>query len=140
MANSKMQEVYMKRRFLYLIIPIITLVLESLPYGAVCIFATSPTERVRETFSYFHLTPFGYANFTPFFTAIITCIVFVLLIAYCIKGNPNAAIKAKNILYVAVVMSLGALIFGIEYYPIVAGLITLTLVAELLFLQFTIKK
>ena len=105
----------------------------------VCIFATSPTERIRETFSYFDLTPFGYANFTPFFTAIITCMVFVLLIAYCIKGNPNAAIKARNILYVAVVMSLGALIFGIEYYPIVAGLITLTLVAELLLLQFTIK-
>ena len=130
----------MKKRFLYLIIPIITLVLESLPYGAVCIFATSPTERIRETFSYFDLTPFGYANFTPLFTAIITCIVFALLIAYCIKGNPNAAIKAKNILYVAVVMSLGALVFGIDYYSIVAGLITLSLVVELLLLQFTIKK
>ena len=130
----------MKKRFLYLIIPIITLVLESLPYGAVCIFATSPTERIRETFSYFDLTPFGYANFTPLFTSIITCIVFALLIAYCIKGNPNAAIKAKNILYVAVVMSLGALIFGIDYYSIVAGLITLSLVVELLLLQFTIKK
>ena len=130
----------MKKRFLYLIIPIITLVLESLPYGAVCIFATSPTERIRETFSYFDLTPFGYANFTPLFTSIITCIVFALLIAYCIKGNPNAAIKAKNILYVAVVMSLGALVFGIDYYSIVAGLITLSLVVELLLLQFTIKK
>lgn len=130
----------MKKRFLYLIIPIITLVLESLPYGAVCIFATSPTERIRETFSYFDLTPFGYANFTPLFTAIVTCIVFALLIAYCIKGNPNAAIKAKNILYVAVVMSLGALVFGIDYYSIVAGLITLSLVVELLLLQFTIKK
>ena len=52
----------MKKRFLYLIIPIITLVLESLPYGAVCIFATSPTERVTETFSYFDLTPFGYST------------------------------------------------------------------------------
>lgn len=130
----------MKKRFLYLIIPIITLVLESVPYGAVCIFATSPTERVRETFSYFDLTPFGYANFTLFFTAIITYIVFVLLIAYCIKGKPNAAIKAKNILYVATVMSLGALILGIEYYTIVAGLITLTLIAESLLLQVTIRK
>ena len=130
----------MKKRFLYLIIPIITLVLESLPYGAVCIFATSPTERVKETFSYFDLTPFGYANFTPLFTAVITCIVFVLLIAYCISGNSNIAIKAKNILYVAVVMSLGTLIFGIDYYSIVAGLITFSLVVELLLLQFTIKK
>lgn len=57
-----------------------------------------------------------------------------------LKGNPNIAIKAKNILYVAVVMSLGALVFGIDYYSIVAGLITLSLVVELLLVQFTIKK
>ena len=42
----------MKKRLLYLVLPIITLILEILPYGAVCIFATSPTETIRETFSY----------------------------------------------------------------------------------------
>ena len=76
----------MKKRFLYLILPIITLILEALPYGAVCVFASSPTERLRETFSYFDLTPFGYANFAPLFTAIITCLIFILLMIYCIKG------------------------------------------------------
>ena len=70
----------MKKRFLYLVLPIITLILEVLPYGAVCIFASSPTDRIRETFSYFDLTPFGYANFAPLFTAIITCLVFILLL------------------------------------------------------------
>ena len=142
----------MKKRFLYLLLPIITLILEILPYGAVCVFAPSPTERVKETFSYFDLTPFGYANFAPFLTAIITCLIFVLLLTaiitclifvllviYCIKGNVRTAIKAKNILYVAVVISLGPLVFGIAYFSLVAGLITLSLVAELLFLQFTIK-
>lgn len=129
----------MKKRFLYLLLPIITLILEILPYGAVCVFAPSPTERVKETFSYFDLTPFGYANFAPFLTAIITCLIFVLLLVFCIKGNVRTAIKAKNILYVAVIMSLGPLVFGIAYFSLVAGLITLSLVAELLFLQFTIK-
>ena len=47
------------------VLPALTIVLELLPLGAVCIFATSPTERVKETFSYFSLTPFGYANFAP---------------------------------------------------------------------------
>jgi len=47
------------------VLPALTIVLELLPFGAVCIFATSPTERVKETFSYFSLTPFGYANFAP---------------------------------------------------------------------------
>ena len=130
----------MKKRFLYLVLPIITLILEVLPYGAVCIFASSPTDRIRETFSYFDLTPFGYANFAPLFTAIITCLVFILLLVYCVKGNVRFAIKAKNILYVAAVMSLGPLVFGLSYFSVVGALITTCLIAELLLLQFRIKQ
>ena len=130
----------MKKRLLYLILPIITLILEILPYGAVCNFANSEGEPWRRTFSYFDLTPFGYANFTPLLTAIITCLIFVLLVIYYIKGNVRTAIRAKNILCVAVVMSLGPLVFGITYFSLVAGLITLSLIAELLLLQFSIKK
>ena len=129
----------MKQRFLYLVLPIITLILEVLPYGAVCIFASSPTDRIRETFSYFDLTPFGYANFAPLFTAIITCLVFILLLVYCVKGNVRFAIKAKNILYVATVMSLGPLVFGFAYFSLVGGFITVSLLAELLLLHFTMK-
>ena len=69
----------MKKRFQYLLLPIITLILEILPYGAVCNFAPSPTERIRKTFSYFDLIPFGYANFAPFLTAIITCAILAFL-------------------------------------------------------------
>lgn len=129
----------MKKRFLYLVLPIITLILEALPYGAVCVFAASPTDRIRETFSYFDLTPFGYANFAPLFTAIITCLVFILLLVYCVKGNIRFAIKAKNILYVATVMSLGPLVFGFAYFSLVGGFITVSLLAELLLLHFTMK-
>lgn len=130
----------MKKRFLYLLLPIITIVLEILPYGAVCIFATSPTERIKETFSYFDMIPFGYANFAPLLTAILTCVFFLLLIIFCIKGNVRMAIKAKNMLYVAIVISLGPLVYGFEYFSLVAGLITLSLVAELLLLKYTIKE
>ena len=129
----------MKKRFLYLVLPIITLILEALPYGAVCVFAASPTDRIRETFSYFDLTPFGYANFAPLFTAIITCLVFILLLVYCVKGNIRFAIKAKNILYVATVRSLGPLVFGFAYFSLVGGFITVSLLAELLLLHFTMK-
>ena len=132
--------VSMKKRLLYLILPIITLILEILPYGAVCNFARPEGEPWRKTFSYFDLTPFGYANFAPLFTAIITCLIFVLILVYCIKGNVRTAIKAKNILFVAVVMSLGPLVFGIRYFSLVGGLITLSLIAELILLQFSIKK
>ena len=37
------------------VFPALTIVLEALPLGAVCTFAPSPTERVRETFSYLAL-------------------------------------------------------------------------------------
>ena len=130
----------MKKRLLYLILPIITLILEILPYGAVCIFATSPTETIRETFSYFDLVPFGYANFAPLITAIITCIVLLLIVVYCLTGNQKWAIKAKNILYVCAAFSLGPLVFGISFFSFVGALITISLIAELLLLQFSIKK
>ena len=129
----------MKKRLLYLLLPIATLILEVLPYGAVCIFASSPTERIRKTFSYFDLIPFGYANFAPLLAAILTCVILALLIFFCVKGAMPAAVMARNLLYVAVAMSLGPLILGIAYFSLVAALITLLLVGELLLLQFSIK-
>ena len=129
----------MKKRFLYLLLPITTLILEILPFGAVCNFADGPNNTIRKTFSYFDLVPFGYANFAPLLTAIMTCLIFVLILIYCIKGNVRIAIKAKNILFVAIVLSLGPLVFGIRYFSLVGALITLSLVAELLLLQFAIK-
>ena len=130
----------MKKRLLYLILPIVTLILEILPYGAVCNFANPEGDPWRKTFSYFDLTPFGYANFAPFLTAIITCLILVLIVVYCIKGNVRMAVKAKNILFVAVVVSLGPLVFGVRYFSLVGGLITVSLAAELLLLQFSVKK
>lgn len=129
----------MKKRLLYLLLPIITLVLEILPYGAVLVFSDGE-QNYRETFAYFDFTPFGYANFAPLFTAIITCLIFVLLTIFCITGNARMVTKAKSILYVAVIMSLGPLVFGISYFSLVGGLITLSLIAELLLLHFAIKK
>ena len=129
----------MKKRLLYLILPIVTLILEILPYGAVCVFAPSPTERVKETFSYFDLTPFGYANFAPLFTGIITCIILLLLGIYCITGKTRLAIMAKNILYVCAVFSLGPLVLGFHFLSVVGVLITLCLIGEILLLRHLLK-
>lgn len=111
-----------------------------MPYGAVCNFADGPGNTIRKTFSYFSLVPFGYANFTPLITAIITCIMFILLIIYVITNKQVFVIKAKNILYVCILFSLGQFIFGLSYFSIVSGLITITLVGELLLLIYTLKQ
>lgn len=125
----------MKKRLPYLILPVITLILELLPYGAVCNFANPNGDPWRETFSYFSLTPFGYANFSPFLTAVITCIVLVLLVIFALTGKQGVARKAGNILPVAAVLSLGPLLFGISYYSLVGGLISATLTAEIFVLR-----
>ena len=134
----------MKKRFLYLILPIITLILEILPYGAVLNFARPATDgsigHFRELCSYFDLMPFGYANFAPFITAIISCLVFLLVAIYCVKGNIRVAAKARNILYVAAVMSFGPLVLGVRYFSVVGGFITLTLIVELLLLHRAVRQ
>jgi hypothetical protein len=125
----------MKKRLLYLLLPVITLVLEIIPYGAVCVFASSPTDKTRSLFSYFDLTPYGYANFTPFLTALATCVLLLVLVLFCFSGNIRFAKTARIVSYVAVVLSLGPLSLGAPYYSLVAGLITASLVCEVLLLR-----
>lgn len=136
----------MKKRLLYLMLPIVTLILEILPYGAVLNFMLPsvtegvPPGRFRELYSYFDLTPFGYGNFAPLITAVITCIILLLVAIYCITDNRKWAVTAKNILYVCAAFSLGPLVLGIRFFSLVGALITISLIAELLLIQFTIKK
>ena len=124
-----------RKRLLRLILPIITLILEILPYGAVCNFANPEGEPWRKTFSYFSLTPFGYANFSPFFTAIVTCVMFLLLAIYCINGRRKLVIIAERLLYAAIILSLCPLLLGIEYFSVVAGTITVSLIGQAVLLK-----
>ena len=120
-----------KKRFLLLLLPLVTLILEILPYGAVCNFAVSPDETKRETFSYFSLTPFGYANFTPFITAVLTVVVFALLLIYCLTGKQKLKNVSFYILIAACILSFGQLLFGLSYFSVVGLLISLMLIAQL---------
>ena len=129
----------MKKRITYLLLPIVTLILEILPYGAVCNFANPEGDPWRETFSYFDLTPFGYANFAPFLTAIITCIILALLLAYPFTGKTKTITVTKVLMCVGVVLSLCPLLFGINYFSLVGALITVSLIAELILLFVAAK-
>ena len=130
----------MKKKWFYGILPVITLILEILPFGAVCNFANPDGAPWRQTFSYFDLLPFGYANFSPFLTAIMTCLVLAAVVAYCYFGTYGLAKIAKEVLFVAVLLSLGPLLLGAQYYSVVGAMITFTLLAEFLLLQITVQK
>ena len=130
----------MKKRALYLILPVVTLVLECLPLGAVCNFALDRGETVRKTFSYFDPVPFGYANFAPLLTAALTSALLVILAFFAVTGQGKWAASAKTLCTIATVLSLGPLLYGISYFSLVGALITLTLAAELALLYFTEKR
>ena len=134
----------MPARLPYLLLPAVTLILEILPWGAVCNFA-APAEdgtilRYRKLYSYFDLLPFGYANFTPLITAIITCVITLLLIVYCVSGKKALAAGVRNLLWVCAVISLGPLAYGLRYFSAVGALITLSLMGEALLLHRGISK
>ena len=122
----------MKKRIPYLLLPLITLILEILPYGAVCNFATE-TRQIRELYSYFDLTPYGYANFAPFLTALLTCIILVLLAVWCFTGKRQIMTAA------GAVLSLCPLLLGIDCFSVVGALISLSLLAEFLLVYFKFK-
>ena len=130
----------MKKRFLYPILPTVTLILEALPYGAVCNFADGEGKHLRKTFSYFDLTPFGYANFAPLITAILTCVAFILLVIYCFAGNKSIARASGIVFCICSVISLAPLLYGIEYFSVVGAMITALLITEWLILYFTVRE
>lgn len=126
--SELVKEIYNMKKVCLAVLPALTIVLELLPLGAVCIFATSPTERVKETFSYFSLTPFGYANFAPLITATLTVAIFLLSL-FSLKKK--CVLKALFVLsIITVVISLLPLMYGLNYYTLVGAFITVTLVIE----------
>lgn len=124
----------MKKKLRYLIFPAAALILELLPYGAVCNFANPEGEAWRSTYSYFDLLPFGYANFAPFLTAVTSCVLTVLLAVYAVSGGDRLLKAARWLMCVAVLLSLCPLLLGLRYYSIVGGLISAALLAGLLML------
>jgi hypothetical protein len=87
----------MKKRWYCLILPILTLILEILPYGAVLNFMLPSADgtsvgHFRKLYSYFDRTPFGYANFAPLITAVLSCIVLLLVGVFCLTGQRKWAV------------------------------------------------
>ena len=104
---------------------IVILVLELLPYGAVLHFGNPEGEPLRETFSYFDLTPYGYANFGPFITAILTCVLLVISIINLLVDNDKIKTTIKIVSLIALVASLAPLI--VNSYSVIGGVISLLL-------------
>ena len=118
----------MKKKIITLCILLCTLVLEILPYGAVCNFANPEGAPRRVTYSYFSLTPYGYANFAPLITAILTCVL-LLIVMISIIFKKAIGKKTAILAGIASLISLCPMLYGLDDYSIVGALISLCLIA-----------
>ena len=109
---------------------IVILVLELLPYGAVLHFGNPEGEPFRETFSYFDLTPYGYANFGPFITALLTCTLLVMSVVDLFLSNRRLKNALRIVTFVALIASLGPWL--VNCYSIIGGAISILLLAVLI--------
>jgi len=115
------------KKSLFVVLPLATLILELLPNGVVLNFANPEGEPWRRTYSYFSLTPFGYANVGPFITAILTCFLLVLVAVYLFKPRNGLNTAILNVSGFATAASLMPLMFGFDYITVIGVIITLLL-------------
>lgn len=125
----------MKKKLAAVLLPIIAIILELLPYGAVLNFAPGPGETLRQTYSYFSLMPFGYANFGPFITALLTCVILLLTVVLLFKDSKGIRKSIFVCSIIAIVTSLMPLMFGFSYLTVVGACITVVLAAECLVMR-----
>jgi hypothetical protein len=112
------------RKYLSLVLGVIIVVLEILPYGAALSFASPDGAVVNLTryYSYFSIIPFGYANFGPLITAIFTSVAFLLtIIGLFVKAR--GLVRARLWIYRAsFITSLTPLIMFCSAYFTLLGL------------------
>ena len=117
----------MMKKVSMLMVSIIAIVSEILPYGAVCVFMEDGGAKIRQTYSYFDLTPYGYANFSPFVTAVLSCVACILCILF-LKINNNIMQKAITIIAgSSTVISVTPVFYGVEYMTVVGVCVTLSM-------------
>lgn len=116
------------KKYVSLILISVVVILELLPYGAILNFANPEGKPFRETFSYFSLTPFGYANFGPFLTAVLSVVILLHIAAAIICKSKDLWKGIRVESAIASVLSLLSVAYGFEYYSGIGFAITILLV------------
>ena len=116
-----------KKKIILSVLSVLVLVFELLPYGVVLNFGNPEGEPLRETFSYFSLIPYGYANIGPFITAILTCFLIILIIVGWFKFGKKLNLAIMWLSGIAMVFSLFPLFLGFEYISMIGIYVSLML-------------
>ncbi len=118
----------MKKKMITLALLLSALILEILPYGAVCNFANPEGEPWRKTYSYFSMIPYGYGDFGPLITALLTCVLLVIIIlSILLKKDWGKSISIISA--IATLTSLAPLMFGFSNFSLVGAMISACILA-----------
>ena len=118
----------MKKKMITLALLLSALVLEILPYGAVLNFANPEGESWRKTYSYFSMIPYGYGDFGPLITALLTCVLLVIIIlSILLKKDWSKSISIISA--IATLTSLAPLMFGFSNFSLVGAMISACILA-----------
>lgn len=118
----------MKKKMITLALLLSALILEILPYGAVCNFANPEGEPWRKTYSYFSMIPYGYGDFGPLITAILTCVLLVIIVlSILLKKDWSKSISIISA--IATLTSLAPLMFGFSNFSLVGAMISACILA-----------
>lgn len=131
-----------KRNIINAIIALAIIILESLPYGAVLNFGEPASggsiKFIRSTYAYFSLTPFGYADFGPFLTAVLSCVLLCLIVVSIFTKKSTLQNACYVLSIFAFLTSLMPLLLGMSYYSVCGLAISALFVVE--FILYSIKK
>lgn len=119
-----------KGKVCLIIFPLAAIALELLPFGVTMDFASSPVETVTHTYSYFSMMPFGYGNFFPLITAVLSCIVFVCSVMAAAWKSRRVCRVLSILSAFVLVISFMAFMVGLKNFSFVGGGITVSLALE----------
>lgn len=126
-----------KKNIIVCIFTLAAVIFEALPYGAKLEFGLDNGEVKEELFSYFSLTPYGYANFLPFITAILTCVLFVMAVVIMFKESEKLKKAFKAL--VIITFAAASMAFAFMNFTVTAALISLMLAFAWLSAQLLYK-
>ena len=118
------------KKTLFLIFPAVCLFLELLPTGVVLNFATPYGEPRRETVSYFSPLAYGYGDFGPILTAMLTIVLLILALIYLFLPRRGVNTAIAGLSACGIITSLMPLMFGLYNATVIGVLITALLVGS----------
>lgn len=95
----------MKGKLISIACMVLSIMLMAQSNGIAMTFASSPTKTITSYYSYFSPMPFGYANWCPIITAILSIVIVILLLISFNKNMNSAIVICLGLIVIASLLS-----------------------------------